>query len=238
MRRVIDKKAARVLLCAARIAAVSMSKAVLVARAEAERRVREAALSRKRAREALEHVVAVATKEKAKRNEVSAEGSVSRSGSVHVGVKEETCKGNGGVVAGAVEQNRIENQGRVDGAVMDSSCELSANLNNVGLSEKERVQGFSAKSSVLGSPKNGVTVAADDEERRKMSNADEAERQPEFQNHGSAIKMERSSELTSLDSNSAEGEKAKNGLFSIPSVGGQLQHLENSYGRNEEVGSK
>lgn len=54
--RGIDRKLAVVLLCAARISAASMNKAVIVARAEAERRVREAALARKRAREALDNL--------------------------------------------------------------------------------------------------------------------------------------------------------------------------------------
>ncbi|KAF4389686.1 hypothetical protein F8388_009819 [Cannabis sativa] len=43
--RAIDKTLALVLLCAAKISAASMTKAVIVARAEAERRVREAALA-------------------------------------------------------------------------------------------------------------------------------------------------------------------------------------------------
>ncbi|KAJ8752349.1 hypothetical protein K2173_003985 [Erythroxylum novogranatense] len=54
--KVIDQQMAVTLLCAARIASASMAKAVVVARAEAERRGREAALCRKRAKEALEHL--------------------------------------------------------------------------------------------------------------------------------------------------------------------------------------
>ncbi|GAV68474.1 hypothetical protein CFOL_v3_11977 [Cephalotus follicularis] len=66
-----DNKLALVLLCAAKIASASMGKAVIVARAEAERRVREAALARKRAREALEHVFFLDSKarEKARKND-------------------------------------------------------------------------------------------------------------------------------------------------------------------------
>ncbi|KAL6132845.1 hypothetical protein ACLB2K_065084 [Fragaria x ananassa] len=55
--RSLDKRLAAVLLCAATIASASMSKAVAVACAEAERRVREAANARKRAREALDRFV-------------------------------------------------------------------------------------------------------------------------------------------------------------------------------------
>lgn len=60
---------ARVLLAAARIAASSMGKAAVVARAEAERRAKEAAFTRKRAREALEHVAYLVGKDKSKSRE-------------------------------------------------------------------------------------------------------------------------------------------------------------------------
>ncbi|KDP28008.1 hypothetical protein JCGZ_19088 [Jatropha curcas] len=60
----IDKDSARALLAGARIAAVSMAKAATVARVEAERRVKEAALAKKRAREALERLAYLAAKEK------------------------------------------------------------------------------------------------------------------------------------------------------------------------------
>ncbi|KAF5739954.1 hypothetical protein HS088_TW11G00016 [Tripterygium wilfordii] len=65
---VIDKKLALALLCATRIASASMAKAVLVARSEAERRVREAVVAKKRAREALEHVASF-EKEKLRKKE-------------------------------------------------------------------------------------------------------------------------------------------------------------------------
>lgn len=78
--RAIDKKLALVLLCAAKISAASMNKAVIVARAEAERRVREAALARKRAREALDNLALLVSGRggKAVRKDAAAvEGSVS-----------------------------------------------------------------------------------------------------------------------------------------------------------------
>ncbi|XVF31528.1 hypothetical protein REPUB_Repub16aG0153400 [Reevesia pubescens] len=65
----MDKKLALALLCAAKIASSSMGKAVTVAWAEADRKVREAALARKRAREALEHLLLVTSKEKASKKE-------------------------------------------------------------------------------------------------------------------------------------------------------------------------
>ncbi|CAM8928554.1 unnamed protein product [Rhodiola kirilowii] len=63
----IDLKSAKVLLCAARISAESMSRAVNVAEADAHRRVKEATVSRKRAREALEEMCAMVAKEKARK---------------------------------------------------------------------------------------------------------------------------------------------------------------------------
>ncbi|EEF50029.1 uncharacterized protein LOC8274959 [Ricinus communis] len=71
-KKTIDKDMATVLLCAAKIAANSMAKAVNVARTEAERRVREAAVCRKRAREALEHVLFLAKRKDADSVQVSA----------------------------------------------------------------------------------------------------------------------------------------------------------------------
>lgn len=50
------------ILCAAKIASSSMAKAVTVARNEAEKKVRDAALARKKAREALERVAILITK--------------------------------------------------------------------------------------------------------------------------------------------------------------------------------
>ena len=47
------------LLCAARISSASMNKAVKMARLKADRSIREAAVARKRAKEALEHFVVV-----------------------------------------------------------------------------------------------------------------------------------------------------------------------------------
>ncbi|KAK9920077.1 hypothetical protein M0R45_028640 [Rubus argutus] len=64
--KVLDKRLAAVLLCAANISAASMSKAVVTSRAEAEKRVREAAFARKRAREALDRLVLLSSRGKNK----------------------------------------------------------------------------------------------------------------------------------------------------------------------------
>ncbi|GMJ12334.1 hypothetical protein HRI_004902600 [Hibiscus trionum] len=61
--RAIDKEAAKALLAAAKIAAVSMTKAAAVAKVEAERRVKEATLAKKRAKEALERLALLARKD-------------------------------------------------------------------------------------------------------------------------------------------------------------------------------
>ncbi|OWM63245.1 uncharacterized protein LOC116192797 [Punica granatum] len=73
-RRAIDKESAKALVAAARIAAATMSKAAHTARIEAERRVKEAALARKRAREALERVAFLSLKEKERELKVTANG--------------------------------------------------------------------------------------------------------------------------------------------------------------------
>lgn len=73
-RRVIDKDSAKVLVAAARIAAATMSKAAHTTRIEAERRVKEAALAKKRAREALERVAFLSLKEKEKELKVTVSG--------------------------------------------------------------------------------------------------------------------------------------------------------------------
>ncbi|XP_016512251.1 uncharacterized protein LOC107829290 [Nicotiana tabacum] len=67
---VIDKQAARVLLTAARIAAGTMNKAAVAAKVEAERRAKDAAFTRKRAREALDHVAYLDARDKMKKKDV------------------------------------------------------------------------------------------------------------------------------------------------------------------------
>ncbi|CAL0330242.1 unnamed protein product [Lupinus luteus] len=61
--RTVDDKSFKVLAAASRIAAVSMSKGAAAARFEAERRAVEAAVARKRAKEALEELASIQAKE-------------------------------------------------------------------------------------------------------------------------------------------------------------------------------
>lgn len=146
--RVIDKKAAKILLAAARIAAVSMSKAAVAARAEAERRAKEAAFTRKRAREALEHVAYLVAKEKLKKKEAAAAvmasnevlGVASRGSGAVVVPNVSGNNGNSnvgsaniGVVGVGREERRVGNVERVDG-----SNDVLAALNAVELRGGEK----------------------------------------------------------------------------------------------------
>ncbi|KAL2338864.1 hypothetical protein Fmac_013310 [Flemingia macrophylla] len=74
----VDVRSAKVLVAAARIAAISMSKAAAAARFDAERRAREAAVARKRAKEALEHLAEVLASEQTEQNEQSGVASAGR----------------------------------------------------------------------------------------------------------------------------------------------------------------
>ncbi|XP_009369704.2 uncharacterized protein LOC103959086 [Pyrus x bretschneideri] len=60
----IDKANAKALVAAAKIAAASMAKAAVLARTDSERRVREAVLAKKKAREALEKLSSLVNKQK------------------------------------------------------------------------------------------------------------------------------------------------------------------------------
>ncbi|KAG0477648.1 hypothetical protein HPP92_012367 [Vanilla planifolia] len=62
--RAFDLRASKVLLIAARIAAASMSRAVALAKSDAEKKVKEAALARKRARDMLESALVISKKDK------------------------------------------------------------------------------------------------------------------------------------------------------------------------------
>lgn len=145
--RVIDKKAAKILLAAARIAAVSMSKAAVAARVEAERRAKEAAITRKRAREALEHVSYLVANEKLKKKEAVPTVTVANEVSRVAG------RGGGGViVANASGNNSKSSVGSANirvGMVMER-----INGSNVG--NMERINGS-----------NGVVAALNAAELRE-----------------------------------------------------------------------
>ncbi|KAL7237722.1 hypothetical protein ACSBR2_003927 [Camellia fascicularis] len=191
----IDLKAAKVLLVAARIAAASMSKAAVTARAEAERRVKEAAFTRKRAREALEHVGFLFAKDKL----------------IHkCGNNNNNNASSVGVVKVEAVKNRIGNQG------LDCANEVSARLNAVGLRENERLQRFGRQSN------NCASMAVESNEKLRLN---------------PASKNDRPGNLDHLGNNIAHGEKVNHGLYSVPSVGAELQHMQNNRGREENIGS-
>lgn len=225
------------LLAAARIAANSMGKAALAAKVEAEKRAKEASFARKKAREALEHVAFLVSKEKLKRKDLL---SAEVSGSGNVVAQERNQKtgttvnsvgiGNAVVVA---EQNRIGNQrARVGVDGLDGPNEVSARLNAVGLRE-ERLQVFGGRSVVSGPQNNGGVMAVDGNERPRV-------------NLGSNVggvfiqnkENERSGYLGHSENNNAQGEKADIGLYSVPPVGDELQHMQNNHGMEENIGSQ
>ncbi|KAI8531800.1 hypothetical protein RHMOL_Rhmol11G0163700 [Rhododendron molle] len=220
-KRELDKRGAKVLLAAVKVAAGSMSKAAAGARAEAEKRAKEAAFARKRAREALEHVAFLVAREKVKRKEsvaaASAEVSVA---------KERNHK-----AAPIMELNRVGNQRAVEG--VDGPNEVSARLNAVGLREKERLQGFGGLSVVSGIQNNGSGMAVENNERPRVSPAS---------NVGAPFTQsnvnERSDNLGHLENTNAQGEKVSNGLYSVLPVGDQMKHVQSNHGREEKMGSQ
>lgn len=144
-----------VLLCAAKIASTSMGKAAIVARADAERKVREAAMARKRAREALEHVGFVLARERARRKE---EASVEVSGSGNLGMKEKERNRNLGPTVKA--ENAFE-----------IPAVSTLNTGTALTQRRESLNGFVRQMSMV---KN--EVAASMEESARHKNVEVAER--------------------------------------------------------------
>lgn len=156
---VMDKDSAQKLMAAAKIATASMNKAAVASKAEAERRAKEAAFTRKRAKESLEHVARLAMKEKLRKKEdISAAssdltgprlGGVSSNVGYPGGVKmEREYSVNGGSYSRngslalplggpsmAVEK-KINSAGNVN--VRDNSNQVLAALNAVELRENEK----------------------------------------------------------------------------------------------------
>ncbi|KAL2536909.1 uncharacterized protein Fot_18300 [Forsythia ovata] len=196
--RVIDKTAAKILLAAAKIAAASMSKAAVAARAEAERRAKEAAFTRKRAKEALEHVAYLVVREKVRKKEAALLISPEESGPsggenvAHLG-----GGGNVGHLSGGIVQVTRENytninnsnsarSENVDSGVrpvvvveektnstgnvdrVDNSSQVLAALNAVELRENEKMGGIKALDEVSGKLPNDNCVPMDVDNNRGM----------------------------------------------------------------------
>ncbi|XP_021772503.1 uncharacterized protein LOC110736564 [Chenopodium quinoa] len=78
MKQYIDERAAKVFLLAAKISAMSMSRAASIMRSDAERKATDAALARKRAKEAIDYVMSLSTwipKSKHQKRDVLVSGS-------------------------------------------------------------------------------------------------------------------------------------------------------------------
>ncbi|XP_042474844.1 uncharacterized protein LOC122056946 [Macadamia integrifolia] len=112
---VIDQKLAKVFLSAARIAASSMAKAAAAYRVDAERRVKEAALTRKRAKEALERVAFLMAKEEEKEKEERKGKGLIVHPAYAMNMEQYKAKGNSVVAAAAAAQKPIQKNPRTEG---------------------------------------------------------------------------------------------------------------------------
>ncbi|CAL0300152.1 unnamed protein product [Lupinus luteus] len=123
----LDKKHALVFLCAAKIASASVAKALTIARIKADRSVRDSAVARKRAREALLRVD----------NLQRVKGSIQVSGSWNLGTTNQKVQVNHSVVCKKEELNGQNNKVRVSSAALPSPVPLpqygsSVTTNNNG----------------------------------------------------------------------------------------------------------
>nr|GMD43841.1 S-antigen protein [Ipomoea batatas] len=225
--RVIDKAAARVLLAAARIAATSMSKAAMAARTEAERRAKEAAFTRKRAREALEHVTHLAAKEKVRRKEVLLVSSQVRpSGGGNVGsvVVNKGDIGRNATPLPVVVKNQRENLERVD-----TSSEVLAALNAVDLTGNEGLQGFEGHNELAEVQAPDNTVAMDVEENEGLAVApDNVNGLSIVQNNDGGDENGKSESLAKIEINNGQEVRINSGMVSIPARGDQDQQTRHS----------
>ncbi|XP_060167414.1 uncharacterized protein LOC132598509 [Lycium barbarum] len=152
--RVVDMKAAKVLLTAAKIAAGTVNKAALAARVEAERRAKEAAFTRKRAREALEHVAYLTARDKMMKKKDVLTLPLSLNGNRGSGNQ---CLS---MVVAAVpleEENAVNNgDNRLDG-----DAEVLVALNAVDLKGQNSVSGLTAGS-------NGSAMDVEDDKAEEL----------------------------------------------------------------------
>eukprot|EP00268_Persea_americana_P013156 TRINITY_DN15737_c0_g1_i1.p1 TRINITY_DN15737_c0_g1~~TRINITY_DN15737_c0_g1_i1.p1 ORF type:complete len:338 (-),score=73.47 TRINITY_DN15737_c0_g1_i1:505-1518(-) len=207
-KRVIDLKSAKALLAAARIAAASMNRAANLARLEAEKKVKEAAFARKRARDALENVAAVACREKKEKGKEAKE--VVSDAIVVAGPKKKT-KANSGVASAAASeaQKRVQSHklgGFVAAPSGNDGFKATAVLvqrtpkKAVAAEEKDKLTG--SPSSVLGRHHLQNHVA--DEEKEKTL---------AFSGPSAVAGQQQQSQNSSFLLKEEEGEKGKpNGL--------------------------
>ncbi|KAL6531542.1 hypothetical protein OROMI_027905 [Orobanche minor] len=151
--RVMDRDSAKKLLAAAKIASMLMNKAAVAAKADAERRAKEAAYTLKRAKEALEYVTHLTMKENLRKKEAVLAGSsgggvkIDRENS-NVNVSASHRNGN---VTRVLGQPMAVDGKIVSGGNVDNSIKVLSTLNAVGLRENEKMRGgITARGSGLG----------------------------------------------------------------------------------------
>ncbi|XP_075501927.1 uncharacterized protein LOC142539993 [Primulina tabacum] len=249
---VIDRDAARKLLAAAKIASTSMNKAVVAAKSEAERRTKEAAFARKRAKEALEHVAYLVVKEKLSKKEAALSVSGGLSGSVARGVgvsslgidgakvKSENNKnvilsdrdGNVGVAVDSLvitEKRIVDTKRNID--EIDNSTQVFAALNVVELKENEKISGISAQVE-LGAPVNHDHVVMDVDEKartRGVAGENVAELMLEGDNCDieTAIFAHLGGDEEDHDMKGDEQEEVNKGDVLVQSIADQMESMEN-----------
>ncbi|KAK9136561.1 hypothetical protein Sjap_007155 [Stephania japonica] len=213
-RGAIDVKTAKVLVAAAHIASISMSKAAGVAKMEAEKKVREAASARKRARDALQRVSDLAFAEKAEGRDLKVVDRVGMPMPLPLAEQQNKFKAtNDGGVSPVMEQKPFANH--IGRHQIEAGGALPSN--NIVHGDKDRVlAGFCPPKAVQrGGTSNGVSF----EDRNKLK--------------GSIPLVADSPRLPKIEpatgfsrNNIAQGEKEKNGLLSAPPALGTLQHLQ------------
>ncbi|XP_058076908.1 uncharacterized protein LOC131225398 [Magnolia sinica] len=219
MLRTIDAKLAKVLLAAAHIAAVSMNRAAATARIEAERKVRESAIARKRARDALERVSLVALKgRESKEVPASVPG---------VAEQKRKLKGNSAVAAAVAAQKRIQNR-KSGGGFMGP-------LSNVGSRETEKLVGVQPRIPVQRPLNNGL---ASEEGKDTLKGYVGVSGHQHFQNYGTVDQKKKLGGSSHWQNHVIQEEKEKNPTF-CPSVSGnqQHQHSQNSHVIEEDKGN-
>lgn len=172
--KVVDLKAAKVLLTAAKIAAGTVSKGALAARVEAERRAKEAAFTRKRAREALEHVAYLTARDKLRKKDVLP--SLHSNGPAFVGSNVINRGGGNQCLSMVVAAVSLEDVGNAD-RLVDGSSEVLVALNAVDLKGKNPILG---NGSAMDVEMNGVA----------MGTPSSAIRGELVQNHSGAARVE------------------------------------------------
>ncbi|KAI3448432.1 hypothetical protein Pfo_005097 [Paulownia fortunei] len=257
--RVMDRDAAKKLLAAAKIASASMNKAAVAAKAEAERRAKEAAFTRKRAKEALEHVAHLVIKEKSRKKETGLAGSgdltgpglggvgsnVAYPGS---GVKMErennvnvsSSYRNGSVASGLgpsmLVEEKINTAGNVDR--VDNSNQVLAALNAVELRENEKMgDGITAQGVT---PTNDHMLMDVDEKGRMTQSAEEnvgglvgGRNNDSGSDHVNFADMESGAE--NLNTQGEKLEDVNNEVVLVQPVADQMQHKENINGGEQHA---